>query len=42
MRADAALKAAVEKIEAEPAPERLTRHARQLSGLTSGKGDKRN
>lgn len=42
MRADAALKAAVKKIEAETTPERLTRHARKISGASSGEADKRN
>lgn len=42
MRADAALKAAVKTIEAEATPDRLTRHARKISGAPSGEGDKRN
>ncbi|MFN3815939.1 hypothetical protein [Brevundimonas sp.] len=42
MRADAVLKAAVRRIEAEGTPVFLEDHARRLSGAPSAKGDKRN
>jgi|GEM_PF-2866333 hypothetical protein len=42
MRADAALKAAVRRIESEGVPGALESYARRLSGAPSTKGDKRN
>ena len=41
MRADAALKAAVRRIESEEIPASLEDHVRRISGAPS-KGDKRN
>jgi len=41
LRADALLKAAVRRIEAEGAPASLEDHARRLSGAPPARGDKR-